>query len=950
MSISTTSTTTSFQEKPQQLPLISHVDGKFQVDKKSVEIISKIKEPIAVLSIAGVYRSGKSFLLNQILDRNDGFSISPTVMPCTKGLWVWSVPLKVSNKNHSDFRLLIIDSEGIGSFCANETYDTQIFALSLLLSSFFIYNSVGSIDDNAITRLGLVTELSKYIRSKLRSDVNSLFPSFLWVVRDFTLDLNVEGRRISSKEYLENALAVEDRIVSETERAKQQIKTSLKHYFTDRDCFTLLRPIHDERKLQNASKVDVNDIRFEFRQQIEILKEKIFSNIKPKEFSGKMLNGRMFISLCENYCNAMNEGSIVIDSCWNNVVKHECDTLQAEALRIYKSKMQKLVKQCVDQNELENAHFEYEQEAMNHFVENSKTVMGDVHVHLTALQESIASIFKLVREESKSLNFEMNSQVVVSTFSEIISNIDTFRSIDDVNYSLRNAIENFSERSKGDKNHVLVEFFMRWMFETLPYYHNKTLNTLIEEKNSEVSQLRVECDERLESIQQQLNNEISNLMDAKNKLREQLLNLNNVAKRLKKEISIKDGTIQEQGEEIKNSRLEQGRLSQEIQQLERQVEILRSESKEMKVKYEDQIHAERMENDALKEENINLQNTLKLLQENKQDLQHSIYELQEVISKLKDSYQKARQQNLNAEETLKQTSELLSSTLDHKKFLEEANRKYQDDITRLNNELESQREIIRRQEREISNKNAKLKSSERLMAFEKEKAAESEDRLRQTLKNSAQLSSIGRVKELEEQVEQLNITNRRILDINKAVMEENKQIKEKLREKKLQESNLVIGEDATNSGTPERTSLEKKQSMSTAKTPDIQSLNAFDTPKSITDVSPITPGFSSSTAESEDSVNMSSNSNNSEEQQVEEREETPHPQHQQSSSSSKKTLRRRNSPVKQTRTPTPSSGDLISSVRPSMKTNPSPLPLTSSRRRSLSDSLQKEHATLNSLN
>lgn len=73
MSISTTSTTTSFQEKPQQLPLISHVDGKFQVDKKSVEIISKIKEPIAVLSIAGVYRSGKSFLLNQILDRNDGY-------------------------------------------------------------------------------------------------------------------------------------------------------------------------------------------------------------------------------------------------------------------------------------------------------------------------------------------------------------------------------------------------------------------------------------------------------------------------------------------------------------------------------------------------------------------------------------------------------------------------------------------------------------------------------------------------------------------------------------------------------------------------------------------------------------------------------------------------------------------------------------------------------------
>ncbi|KAG2378291.1 hypothetical protein C9374_008434 [Naegleria lovaniensis] len=553
--------------------------------------------------------------------------------------------------------------------------------------------------------------------------------------------------------------------------------------------------------------------------------------------------------------------------------------------------MQKLLKQCIDQNELENAHFENEQEAMTHFIENSKTVMGDAHVHLTALQDSIASIFKLVREESKSMNFEVNSQVVVSSFSEIISNIDSFRSIDDVNYSLRNAIEHYKERSKGDKNHVLVEFFMRWMFETLPYYHNKTLNTLLEEKNSEMTQLRAECDERLENTQQQLNNEISNLIDAKNKLREQFLNLNNVAKRLKKELSMKDITIQEQGEEIKNSRLEQGRISQVVQQLEREIELLRSEAKEMRVKYEDQVHAERLENDALKEENINLQNTVKLLQENKLDLQHTISELQEVISKLKDNYHKARQQNLNTEETLKQTSEVLTSTLDHKKFLEEANRKYQGDISRLNQELESQRESIRRLEREISNKNAKLKSSERLMAFEKEKAAESEDRLRQTLKNSAQLCSTGRVKELEEQVEQLNITNRRILDINKAVMEENKQIKEKLREKKLLESNH--GEDAANSGTPERTSLEKKQAS--VKTPDMQTLSAFETPKSITDVSPITPGFSSSgtTVDSEDSVNMSTNS----EDHVEDKEEASQsPLHQPQQTTAKKTLRRRNSP------------------------------------------------------
>jgi len=61
------------QDTPQQIPLISLIDGRFQVDKRAISVVSKIKEPIAVLSIAGLYRSGKSFLLNQILNRSDGY-------------------------------------------------------------------------------------------------------------------------------------------------------------------------------------------------------------------------------------------------------------------------------------------------------------------------------------------------------------------------------------------------------------------------------------------------------------------------------------------------------------------------------------------------------------------------------------------------------------------------------------------------------------------------------------------------------------------------------------------------------------------------------------------------------------------------------------------------------------------------------------------------------------
>ena len=43
-------------------------------------------------------------------------------------------------------------------------YSTQIFSLAVLLSSLFIYNQMGGIDEAALDRLSLVTEMTKHIR------------------------------------------------------------------------------------------------------------------------------------------------------------------------------------------------------------------------------------------------------------------------------------------------------------------------------------------------------------------------------------------------------------------------------------------------------------------------------------------------------------------------------------------------------------------------------------------------------------------------------------------------------------------------------------------------------------------------------------------------------------------------------------------------------------------
>jgi len=49
--------------------------------------------------------------------------------------------------------MLVIDSEGLGSVEVNKNQDSMIVLLSMLISSYFIYNTVGTIDENSFNEL-----------------------------------------------------------------------------------------------------------------------------------------------------------------------------------------------------------------------------------------------------------------------------------------------------------------------------------------------------------------------------------------------------------------------------------------------------------------------------------------------------------------------------------------------------------------------------------------------------------------------------------------------------------------------------------------------------------------------------------------------------------------------------------------------------------------------------
>jgi len=66
-------------------------------------------------------------------------------------LLIWPELIRIENTlTGQTSKALLIDTEGIGSTQQKDGNDTKVFLLALLLSSYFLYNSVGNIDEGAL--------------------------------------------------------------------------------------------------------------------------------------------------------------------------------------------------------------------------------------------------------------------------------------------------------------------------------------------------------------------------------------------------------------------------------------------------------------------------------------------------------------------------------------------------------------------------------------------------------------------------------------------------------------------------------------------------------------------------------------------------------------------------------------------------------------------------------
>ncbi|ONM10275.1 Guanylate-binding family protein [Zea mays] len=147
-----------------------HGHTKLRLSEQGLEAIRRIETPIAVVGVIGPYRSGKSFLLNQLLSLScdKGFGVGHMRDTKTKGIWIWGTPVEM-DVDGSKVSVIYLDTEGFESVGKSNVYDDRIFALATVLSSVLIYNLPETVREADISRLSFAIEIAEefYGRGKM---------------------------------------------------------------------------------------------------------------------------------------------------------------------------------------------------------------------------------------------------------------------------------------------------------------------------------------------------------------------------------------------------------------------------------------------------------------------------------------------------------------------------------------------------------------------------------------------------------------------------------------------------------------------------------------------------------------------------------------------------------------------------------------------------------------
>ena len=444
------------------------------------------KIPVAVISIIGPQRSGKSFLLNFILQYfqqqqlepplDDNIKLTPSWMkdlspesgfhfaaglePDTKGIFLWSEPIITKDKDGNKVALLIMDAQGLYDKNTSSVGNKLLCSVVSLLSSIVILNIKGHIDEKYLESFGQMLDFAREIMSK--EDKNP-FQEMIFTIRDFQLEDDMVGWE-GGKEVLENFLFESDEQMEEN----VDNRTKFMQCYPHAGCF--LFPYPGENVTSHFYRGSLESIKEDFRERVSEFVLKLPHLLQARIISSKKgsLTGSEWYNLCKTLCTEFHSKSKMTAT----QIK-EC---------ILKTELQSIMNDLVNNYHVETQSLEAELRSK----EKKDNIPADEYllklqgIHATTALK-VRQLFQEVMEEYKDvkqIEFRLCHGSPVSVLSQILDQMTT-SSLDQMAPEMKSR----NEKEKLEKQRTFDEFNQSVMLN-----HLQQLDSLVDQQMSALKQ------------------------------------------------------------------------------------------------------------------------------------------------------------------------------------------------------------------------------------------------------------------------------------------------------------------------------------------------------------------------------------------------------------------------------------------------------------------------------
>ncbi|XP_065889573.1 atlastin-3-like isoform X2 [Dysidea avara] len=412
-------------EKPVQIIYPDRDNHTFQLNIKKLEKIllsEEVKDSkVMVLSVAGAFRQGKSFLLNFFIkylkavesggsqkkawlgdghkqwltdgERNEGhawqfsddvnspsardeplkgFSWKGGTSKVTTGIFMWSKPFILTEPETGEkIAVLLMDTEGTFDNETTMADWSAVFAMSTLISSVQVYNLSQMIHENELQNLHVFIDYGKSLMEEC-SDCKP-FQSLLFLVRDWYHPDDYSFGSAGGQIYLNYVLQV-----SESQHQElRTVRTYIRRCFEEVKCFLLPHPglkvATDKNFEGKLSHIEVNFL--------DNLTKLAFSLLHPTKLVAKKqqenyLTGEMLLERFKAYSEALQDSEL---SKPKAMFQAFAETSHMDELRkakyYYMDNMKSLLNETrkyIDQRTFNRHHELYKKNAISQFIKAKK--------------------------------------------------------------------------------------------------------------------------------------------------------------------------------------------------------------------------------------------------------------------------------------------------------------------------------------------------------------------------------------------------------------------------------------------------------------------------------------------------------------------------------------------------------------------------------------------------